>query len=163
MYDLLVFIGRFQPLHMGHQEVIDNALSMSKETLLLVGSANAARSPRNPFTFEERKEMIHSIYPQVQVKSLDDHTYNDAAWIAQVQARVKEVLLPQGKWSADGMNDFKVGLIGWDKDHTSYYLKMFPQWTSVSIKPSNLLCATNIREHYFMPENTAKSGATDLS
>ncbi len=153
MYDLLVFIGRFQPLHLGHQEVIDNALSMSKQVLLLVGSANAAPSPRNPFTYNERRAMIKSVYPQVEVRSLDDHTYNDSAWISEVQGRVKEVLFPKGNWSPDGIKDKSVGLIGWNKDHTSFYLKMFPDWTSVSVTPTHPLSATTIREHYFVPEN----------
>ena len=148
-YDLLVFIGRFQPLHRGHQEVIERALSLSERVLVLVGSANQARSTRNPFTYEERAKLITDIYPDVITRPLQDHTYNDTAWIMEVQENVKEVLLPKDSWQPNGLKDFNVGLIGCNKDHTSYYLKMFPDWANESIEFIDPLSATSIREHFF--------------
>ncbi len=137
-YDLLVFIGRFQPLHLGHQEVIERARSLAHNVLVLVGSSGTARSVRNPFTFEERKDMIQELYPDVWVLPIKDHTYNDAAWIAEVQ---KSVVPREKNW--------KVGLIGCNKDHTSYYLKLFPDWASESVDFVNPLNATAIREKMF--------------
>ena len=49
-YDFAVFVGRFQPLHNGHQHVIDQALRSAKKLIILIGSADTARSIRNPFT-----------------------------------------------------------------------------------------------------------------
>ena len=57
--DTIVFIGRFQPFHNGHLEVIRTALSKAKKVLVLVGSSNQPRTPKNPFTFEERRNMIY--------------------------------------------------------------------------------------------------------
>lgn len=154
MYDLLVFIGRFQPLHLGHQEVIERALSLSKRVLVLVGSSGQARSTRNPFTFEERRGFIDKAFPTATnliVRPLRDHTYNDTAWITEVQQHVKEVLLGGSKncWVPDGLRDFKVGLIGCNKDHTSYYLKMFPDYASESVEFINPLNATAIRNQMY--------------
>ena len=50
-YDVLVFIGRFAPLHRGHMAVIDVALQKAKKVILLVGSSFRSRTERHPFTF----------------------------------------------------------------------------------------------------------------
>ncbi len=67
--DVLVFMGRFQPLHIGHQFVIDQALQRADHVILLVGSANVARNPRNPFTVEERIGMIADNWPRKPPRS----------------------------------------------------------------------------------------------
>lgn len=148
-YDLLVFIGRFQPLHLGHQEVIERALSLSKDVLVLVGGEGKARSARNPLTFLERYNLIKKLYPTVKVRGIKDHTYNDNAWIEEVQRTVKEVALGDGQWSPDGLRDLKIGLIGCEKDHTSYYLHLFPDWDSESVHFVNPLNATDIRRELY--------------
>ena len=155
-YDLLVFIGRFQPLHSGHEKVIEKALSLSNKVLVLIGSANVAPNPRNPFTYEQRAEMIKQVFPKVETRPLNDHTYNDSAWTVEVQNHVRDVLLPKGKWSASGLNDFRIGLIGCEKDHTSYYLKMFPQWNNENVTFVNPLSATHIRERFFLGQDAER-------
>jgi bifunctional NMN adenylyltransferase/nudix hydrolase len=145
MFDLLVFIGRFQPFHNEHKRVIDTALSKAHNVLVLVGSAGSPRTVRNPFTYAERESMIYnSINPcnegRLEVHPLFDKTYNDAAWIKQVQDIVAETA---------HLRDAKsIGLIGASKDHTSYYLKMFPQWDSVNVDIEHDIHATTIREEF---------------
>jgi len=148
MYDLLVFIGRFQPLHMGHQEVIDRSHKLAKNVLVLVGSAGVARSVRNPFTYQERAAIIKKIYPDVHVDSVHDHTYNDAAWILEVQQKVAELVKTGARYSnADKFQKIeKIGLIGCSKDHTSYYLKLFPDWHSEAVEFVNPLNSTDVRK-----------------
>jgi bifunctional NMN adenylyltransferase/nudix hydrolase len=157
-FDLLVFVGRFQPFHMEHKRIIDIALEKSKNVLVLVGSSGKARTIRNPFTFEERKEMISGAFgeawaSQLFIKPLRDKTYNDAAWIKQVQDVVLETALyvanDGNSFHTNGYKDIKVGLIGASKDNTSYYLKMFPQFRSVNVTIETDLHATSIRENYF--------------
>ena len=159
-FDLLVFVGRFQPFHNEHKRIIDIALEKSKNVLVLVGSAGKARTIRNPFTFEERMNMISGAFPQdvtlgskqrLMIKPLYDKTYNDAAWIKQVQDIVKDTTLAvinPGGFIASGYNDARVGLIGASKDNTSYYLKMFPQYKSINVAIEADLHATSIRENY---------------
>ena len=127
-FDLLVFIGRFQPFHLEHKRIIDVALTQSKYVLVLVGSSGKSRTIRNPFTFDERTNMIAGSYNEsdrnrIIIKPLFDKTYNDAAWINQVQTLVRTNAI-------DAVNDFgfpnaghadaKVGLIGASKDQSSY-------------------------------------------
>jgi bifunctional NMN adenylyltransferase/nudix hydrolase len=173
-YDLLVFIGRFQPFHNEHQHIIDTALKLSKNVLVLIGSAGKARSVRNPFTFAERKRMIAGNYPgflhaggpeqamhdhgMLRIRPLFDKTYNEAAWVKQVQDIVTGEALDIANPSvndkifhANGIRDLKIGLIGTSKDHTSYYLKLFPQWqkNSVDVPLREALHATDLRNMFF--------------
>lgn len=89
--DFGVFIGRFQPLHLGHEHTIRHALDRVRRLIILVGSANRARTPRNPFTYEERVAMIRSAFAyevaegRVIIEPLNDHLYSDTAWVAEVQ------------------------------------------------------------------------------
>jgi bifunctional NMN adenylyltransferase/nudix hydrolase len=156
-FDLLVFVGRFQPFHNEHKRIIDIALQKSKNVLVLVGSAGKARTIRNPFTFEERGDMIRGSFDtsdqlNLIIKPLYDKTYNDAAWIKQVQTVVLDIALNVANngssFHASGYNDIKVGLIGASKDNTSYYLKMFPQYKSVNVEIENDVHATAIREAF---------------
>ena len=57
-YDYVVFIGRFEPFHIGHQEVVQRALEIAERVIILVGSSNQPRTIKNPWTFGNRKEMI---------------------------------------------------------------------------------------------------------
>lgn len=157
-HDLLVFIGRFQPFHLGHKAVIERALAMSKDVLVLIGGEGKARSPRNPFTYNQRFQMItdtfsSDIFEQLHIRPIHDCTYDDDGWVVQVQQTVNKFVLDlladqtNGKWQPDGIADLKIGLIGCKKDHTSYYLDLFPQWNenSVSVDFVNPLNATDIR------------------
>jgi bifunctional NMN adenylyltransferase/nudix hydrolase len=143
-YDALVFIGRFQPFHKGHESVIDTAIEKAKEVIIVVGSSFASRSTRNPFTFDERKAMIKAVYPQdnVKVVPMSDYPYDDNKWVGAVQSTVYSAM----KFSPDPL---KIGLIGHEKDGTSYYLKIFPTWGNESVPSVDGIHATDIRESAF--------------
>ncbi|MEM4257297.1 MAG: nicotinamide-nucleotide adenylyltransferase [Candidatus Diapherotrites archaeon] len=53
-----LFVGRFQPYHLGHHEALKNALQKVDEMIIVVGSAKEAFQVENPFTAGERVEMI---------------------------------------------------------------------------------------------------------
>lgn len=148
-FDYLIFIGRFQPFHLGHKSVIDAALKQAKNVIMLIGSANLPRSLRNPFTVEERTAMIKGSYDKQTAKrihcvGLDDALYNDTKWLQYVQAGVKSV-------TGDISNtQVKIGLIGHSKDSSSYYLSLFPNWQSVSVPSYHNLSATPIRDGYLI-------------
>jgi bifunctional NMN adenylyltransferase/nudix hydrolase len=151
--------------------VIRAALDRSAYVLVLVGSANASRDTRNPFSFEDRSRMIveslreldgvvgdpaHvglSPAARVIVRPVDDHLYNDAAWIAGVQTQVGDVLtsaLPSGRETRAK----RVGIIGHAKDRSSYYLRIFPHYEAIDVPAvlddtGNELASTTIREALF--------------
>lgn len=149
-FDLLVFVGRFQPPHNGHFNVINTALAKAQHVLILVGSANLARTTHNPFTYDERRRMLELgigmdkwvDQPRVTIEPLDD-VYDDDEWVQQVQ---------EAAWHAVRYSDnAKIGLIGRNKDASSYYLRLFPQWGSVDVQSEEYetLDATSIRRAIF--------------
>jgi nicotinamide-nucleotide adenylyltransferase len=53
-----LFIGRFQPFHLGHISAIKFAFSNVDELVIVIGSSQASYVPENPFTAGERLSMI---------------------------------------------------------------------------------------------------------
>ena len=157
--DFGVFIGRFQPLHNGHAAVIRGALERVQRLIVLVGSANCARDPRNPFTYDERTAMFRATFAgelaegRIILAPLDDHPYADADWVAEVRARVKAIVLDAGNaggFRANGLADFRIALAGHSKDATSYYLDLFPEWEDIrNPRPQGTFSAADIRSRYF--------------
>jgi len=147
-YDHLVFIGRFQPLHFGHMRVIDIALQLSTKLILLVGSSNVGRTLRNPFSFQERYAMIATQYQSVIdegrliIEPIDDMMYEDDRWVEQIQSKVFNITKDKGN----------TGLIGCEKDHTSYYLGLFPNWHNVGVEFKVPLNSTDIRKAVFLQD-----------
>lgn len=155
LYDYAVVIGRFNPLHLGHCDLLQKAAAKAKHLIVLIGSANGPRNIKNPFTFSERAQIISdwiktynpTHVPNHSILPLQDSKYNDAEWIKQVQLKVASVDVGQG-WQD---KPHSVCLIGFEKEGNDY-LKWFPQWDFISIEHEyNLrgLSATDIREMLF--------------
>ena len=147
-YDLAVYIGRFQPFHNGHLEVVKKATDIARNVLILIGSSNASLSCKNPWTYDERREMIGKSlksYPKVEkdvyIDFLDDFTYEENQWLADVQDVVNQFPSKNGKP--------KICIIGHTKDETSYYLNNFPQWDLVDVEYHDVIDATHIRSLMF--------------
>ena len=76
-----LLIGRFQPFHLGHLDAILFALSRTENLFIGIGSSNKSNEKKNPFSSEERREMIvSSIEPSMidrikifGIPDTDDH------------------------------------------------------------------------------------------
>ena len=76
-----LFVGRFQPLHLGHYKVIKNLLKKYYEIIIVVGSSNESKTSQNPFTAGERIELIRSAFGKedltrmivVPIADVNDH------------------------------------------------------------------------------------------
>lgn len=162
MHDICVFGGRFRPYHAGHHEVVLAGLEAAQYVFIVVGSTGEPINFRNPFTFEEVREMIRaSLTPQqadrVFIFGVEDHD-NDLLWVKAVQ----KIVAAQAKLLSFG-RDPKIALIGHEKDGSSYYLKLFPQWDSVGVPNNTMLDATTIRDGlYTMPEDMVSSYPTSI-
>ena len=51
-------IGRYQPFHLGHLELVRQVLDENDEIIILIGSSQANFTLKNPFTAGERVWMI---------------------------------------------------------------------------------------------------------
>jgi bifunctional NMN adenylyltransferase/nudix hydrolase len=143
-YDTLVLIGRFQPLHSAHLEIIKRATALTDQLVVICGSAKQPRTYKNPFTFDERSRMIRAatagLSMRVYVEPNIDTIYNDQAWAVRVQGIVSKYRVLGGAG---------VGIIGHKKDESSFYLDMFPQWGYENVEEIEPLSAVNIRDLYF--------------
>ncbi len=151
-FDLLVFIGRFQPFHLGHLAVVRKGLAASSKVLVLIGSADRPRNIRDPFTAAERAEMLFASLTatereRVAALPLRDAMYNDPIWIRNVQAAVYahvETCFP-----GRDPRSLRIGLVGHSKDRSSYYLRLFPGWGAVDVSNHEGVSATDLRRLYF--------------
>lgn len=154
MHDICVFAGRMRPFHAGHLAVIKQALTKAQYTFVIVGSIDEPINFRNPFTFEEVREMIRaSLSPLEQDKvfilGVEDQE-NDTRWVAAVQRCVAKQI---AALSIPG--EPRIALIGHQKDGSSYYLKLFPQWDSIAAEMPDknlhgMLDATNLRRDLYL-------------
>jgi len=55
-----LLIGRFQPFHLGHLDAVLFGLSRAENLFVGIGSSNKSNERKNPFSAEERTEMIIS-------------------------------------------------------------------------------------------------------
>jgi bifunctional NMN adenylyltransferase/nudix hydrolase len=156
-HDFIAYIGRFEPFHLGHLAVLRQALDKASRAIVLIGSADAPRSARNPWTYQERLVMIRAALgadaDRLIVRPLIDHLYNETAWVAEVQDQVAAAVAEAGH-----EGPARIGLIGHEKDASSYYLQAFPQWDLIDVDQVAMLSATELRQHLFSDE----AGATRL-
>lgn len=144
LYDVSVLIGRFQPFHRAHLHLVESALKRADRQLILLGSHRCAPDTRNPWSSEERQAMILSALPaelqgRIAFIPLRDYLYSDNLWLAEVQQKVLDAT----------QEDDRILLVGHQKDRSSYYLDLFPQWDRQEIAaPEDIHCSA-IREAYF--------------
>lgn len=173
-YDLVVFVGRCEPNHIGHNRNINEGLKLAKNVLVILGSANKPRSIENPFTVPERAAMIKNVFPtnNVTVRAVQDFDYQTPLWNEVVHSCVKQHILDADiiynvKPSHDDFRDpakAKIAILGHDKDSTSSYLRDFPTWDFVEIgayaeHDGHPIDATKIRELYFEGHHSYLKGA----
>lgn len=93
-----LFLGRFQPFHIGHLMVVQGMTKLCGRIVIGIGSADKKSTDENPFSAEERKEMIQralqavDIIPMFDVEfvELPDHA-EDSTWTNMVLERVGHI------------------------------------------------------------------------
>jgi nicotinamide-nucleotide adenylyltransferase len=62
-----LYVGRFQPFHLGHLEAIKDVLNEVEELVIVIGSAQYSHNIQNPFTAGERLVMIRRALREAKV------------------------------------------------------------------------------------------------
>ncbi len=57
-----VIVGRFQPIHIGHEKLINLGLSSADRLIVFVSSSDKEKTERNPYSAEYRIKLIEKIY-----------------------------------------------------------------------------------------------------
>ncbi len=85
-------IGRFQPLHNGHMEVLRKCSEESEHLIVAIGSAQCSHDPGNPFTAGERYRMISDSLKDEGIESFSIVPVEDlnrySVWVAHVVSMV---------------------------------------------------------------------------
>jgi bifunctional NMN adenylyltransferase/nudix hydrolase len=142
-FSVLIYIGRFEPPHNGHFATIRKALEQTEKMLLFIGSHEVCRSLRNPFTTEERMEMLRISLTEEERKKMTfipihDSNYNHLEWVKELKEKVQDM-----------GQEAHTGIIGHKKDSTSYYLDLFPEWEFLEMPLlENGLSSTEIRNKW---------------
>lgn len=147
-----LLIGRFQPFHLGHLDALHFALSKVDKLWVGLGSSNKPIEKNNPFSAEERKQMI--------LDSIDDSIKN----------KIEICFIPDfenhQKW-ADHINTIipKFDIIFTNDEMTEYlYSKRGKQVSTIPFTKRDILSGTNIRDliisdqtwENFVPDGTRK-------
>jgi len=169
---LAVVIGRFNPCHIFHVQTLLARAMEYDHVLVLLGSSRKARTWKDPLLWIQRKTLIQAsidelkacsgtkLYRDVDFTPIKDYPYTDNRWIFQVQELVEEKcsnLELHNDWDGRGADEDKKEewepiLVGVDKDMSTFYLKMFPQWQQDIIEPegdTTQYSATQVREALF--------------
>lgn len=91
-YRLGILVGRFQGLHAGHESMIEKAIELCERVGVFIGSSQEAGTNKNPFTYEERKEMLRAVFGErIEIYPLPDiGVGNNATWGEYVLQNVRE-------------------------------------------------------------------------
>ena len=147
-----LLIGRFQPFHLGHLDALKFALSKVEKLWIGIGSSNKPNQKQNPFSADERKQMILSsidetILNRIQIFYIPD-LENHEKWIESI-----DTIVP------------KFDVIFSNDELTQHlYSKRGIKVISVPFTNRDVLSGTNIRDKInsnqqwenFVPEGTKK-------
>jgi nicotinamide-nucleotide adenylyltransferase len=91
MSQIALFIGRFQPFHLGHLSVIQDILTENTHLVIGIGSSQYSKTNINPYTYEEREAMIRAALKEANI-SLSKITiiaipdiHDSEKWVKHVQ------------------------------------------------------------------------------
>lgn len=133
MNKLYVVIMRAQQFHIGHEHILsvtleEAAKEPTNQVMVLLGSANKTRSMENPFTFNERAQMIRGVFPRSKliIKPLPDFDYDDRAWEDYLHETIGETA--KTFW---GHNYFAPVFVSGAKDSDDHLRKLWARGADV--------------------------------
>jgi nicotinamide-nucleotide adenylyltransferase len=86
-----LYLGRFQPYHLGHHQVLKQIAQEVDEIIVGIGSAQKSHEIENPFTAGERVLMVSSAMEEFDIKHyvipIEDIQRN-SLWVSHVMSMV---------------------------------------------------------------------------
>ena len=117
-----LFIGRFQPFHKAHLEDIRDILKEADEIIMGIGSSQESNTKENPFSFEERKEMIEETLRANSINNFKiveiPDFFDDEKWMGHILTELPQFdvfysgnEITQEVFSNEGIKVIKINLI----------------------------------------------------
>ncbi|MBP7773712.1 adenylyltransferase/cytidyltransferase family protein [Candidatus Gracilibacteria bacterium] len=107
MTKIAVFLGRFQPFHIGHMSIVEKIFADYDSLILIIGSSDKSGTDENPWNLQEREEIIRASIPlelqeRMDIVGLAD-VPDDDVWCENLKALLpSEVVLFTGnEWVRD--------------------------------------------------------------
>ncbi len=132
-----ILIGRFQPLHSGHQTIINEIIDDGLTPIIFIGSSNI-RNQRNPLSYWQRFTLLQIAYPGILTFPLPDRHLN-GDWANQLVHVLRDININFNECKLYFYN--KLG----DFDITPLVENWFEVYRPVSKMPD--ICATAIRNN----------------
>ncbi len=98
-----LFIGRFQPFHLGHLHAIEEILKKHGSVIIGIGSSQESGTPENPLSYEQRRELIETIMEkrgfrgQYKIFPIPD-LYDDKKWVSYCLQERFDVVVSGNEW-----------------------------------------------------------------
>ena len=156
-YDTVFWLGRAEPPHHGHVSTIIKAFEYGDKVVVAFGTHDAPRTIKNPWTTEERIQMVLASIPlefhsRIAFFGAEDYQYSDAEWLTNVTAKLRSTAS-----HITQKENPSIAMIAHAKDDTSYYINYFKflkeiisvDEVKVGGEDDPALSSTKIRELYF--------------
>lgn len=160
-YDYIVYIGRFQPFHTGHFNVLTQIKELTDNIIVFIGSAHGPRTVRNPWTYKERKEVLEHYLDVLEFNShiiaLEDED-SDEAWVDTVEFETSLVVSSP----TTEISNVKIGIVGNQLDASNEYYEMFKHYDYIPLNEHVTVHATDYRDMFFSNDEMDILGTLDL-
>jgi len=171
--DVGIFIGRFQPAHEEHMNIIGNMIKENDHSFILIGDSQKL-TVRDPFTYDERVSIIkeyfsaalpnHKGWADKSLGRMEDDVEklsfarimdipgDNSAWVTNVKFTVKNLVKKHFEISKTNHFIVNVKLYGYNKDESSFYLSLFPEWHRMgsTIIKNPEVSSTRIRDELYL-------------
>lgn len=93
--NVAVVVGRFQVpmLHPGHKELLDKVRSEHTKVIVVLGSAHAINTRRDPMDYRTRELMIRAEYPEFTITGIKDQR-SDQLWSEELDQIIDSLINP---------------------------------------------------------------------
>lgn len=87
-----LFVGRFQPFHIGHLDVVKKILKNNERVIIMIGSAEKNFLPDNPLTAAERFQLIEEALHEAKIPAEKyciipvSNVNNYALWVSHINS-----------------------------------------------------------------------------
>ena len=101
-----LFVGRFQPFHLGHLRAVEEILRHNDHVIIIIGSARQHDSLENPFSVDERIGMIKDSLlaegiSKFEISSVEDF-HDDKLWTSAIKKAYKfDAVYSQNPWTLE--------------------------------------------------------------